>query len=416
MRDLLPELDELGPLVDRILATSTPDPERRWSAAGELDTVESRLVRASEVEATLDVALERARSRTEALYAQVVRALSALEAGNAVAAAEAFLAASALEERAWRMDRAEAWALAALRAVQDERDRGPAALALRRAARAARGRGGLAAAAARYEEAHAVSVGAGDARGAAVAATGRGNVDVDRGLWESAEVWYRRALGHAGLAGEEAAAERWHALQNLSIVARRMGRLDECRRWLETAEEVAGAIGDPAARVDVENGWGMWSLATGDAAGAEARFRRALDAAADPKATVTISVNLGQALLAQGRLLEAAEAARRAESEAIRSGVAVKLPEVYRLLAAVAAARGHGDAFVFLERALERISASRLPDWERAETLDAYAALREREGEGREAAALRTEAEAIRARLRAPTGENEHETRNEEDR
>lgn len=246
---------------------------------------------------------------------------------------------------------------------------------------------------------------AGDTRGAAVAATGLGNVDVDRGRWEDAGMWYLRALELLGEGGE-ASPEAWHAFQNLSIVARRRGDLEHCRRWLERAAKVASALDDPDAAVEVEHGWGMWALAAGDPVGAEGRFRSALGAAEDAKAVVTISVNLGQALLAQGRRLEAAEAAREAEVQALRSRVVIKLPEVYRLLGDVAAARGLEDAFVFYERALELIQAWGLPAWERLETLEGYARLAERSGNREEALARRAEAEALRRALAMDGGED----------
>jgi hypothetical protein len=96
---------------------------------------------------------------------------------------------------------------------------------------------------------------------------------------------------------------------------------------------------------------------------------------------VAIGVNLGEALLAQGKALEAGEAAREAEAAAISGGVTGKLPEVYRLLAAVARARGEGEAFVFLEEALELIREEGLPPFEEALTREAYGELRIAEGD-----------------------------------
>src|SRR5687768_2424073 len=108
VRALLPELDELRPLLERILATSAADPARRWSASGELETVGTRRVRPDAVEAGLESLLERVRGELTSLYAVVVRGLRALEAGDLLTASAAFLDAADMEERAWRMDRAEA--------------------------------------------------------------------------------------------------------------------------------------------------------------------------------------------------------------------------------------------------------------------------------------------------------------------
>jgi tetratricopeptide (TPR) repeat protein len=336
----------------------------------------------------------------------VTKALHALAAGDAVLAAQAFLEAAELEEREWRMDSAEAWALAAHRAVEGERDRRHVALALRRAARAARGRGRLADAATRYHEAYRISSAAADDVGAAVAAIGGGNVEVDRGGWGKAERWYRAALEHVGRTSYTG-PERWHACVNLSIVARRRGDLTASAEWLEAAEESARALGYPARVVELENEWGMFFLARGEPRMAEGRFREALHAMVDPEspspavsrpgARVTVLVNLGRALLEQGRALEASETAREAEADAVRAGVATKLPEVYRLLGAVGTAWGRPDAFVFYERALELIEREGLPPWERAQTLDEYALLLDAEGRAEEAGAFRREADALRS-------------------
>jgi tetratricopeptide (TPR) repeat protein len=421
VRALLPALDELRPLVGRLVSSSAPDPDRRWSASGELETVGTRLVQVNELEGSLGAVADGVRRELGEIYAAVARALRALDAGDAVGASRAFLEAAELEEARWRMDRAEAWALAAHRVVEGERDRGPAAVALRRAARAARGRGRLGDAFARYGAAYGLSSAAGDEVSAAIAAIGAGNVNVDRGRWTDAEGWYLKALAHLDRA-PGVHAERWHASLNLSIVARRRGDLEESRRRLEQAEAAAGALAHPMRAVEVENEWGMWALAAGDAAAAEARFRSALAAARDPAspapavsrpgAVVTVLVNLGQALLEQGRGLEAAEVAREAEAEAIRAGVTIRLPEVYRLLGGIAAAGGHAEAFVFYERALTLIEQEGLSAWERAETLGAYARLLEREGRSDEAGAYRAEAESLRQSLGAsdelgPHGANE---------
>jgi tetratricopeptide (TPR) repeat protein len=173
-------------------------------------------------------------------------------------------------------------------------------------------------------------------------------------------------------------------------------------------------LDDTAARVEIQNGWGMLALAARDPGGAEARFRAALLGAREPKSLVTVSVNLGQALLEQGRTLEASEAVRTAEAEAIRAAVVIKLPEVYRLLGDVAAAWNHEDSFVVYERALELIAREGLPAWERPETMEGYARLLEWAGRQNESAAYREEAKALRLRLASEEDVGEVRTRNQE--
>jgi hypothetical protein len=98
-------------------------------------------------------------------------------------------------------------------------------------------------------------------------------------------------------------------------------------------------------------------------------------------ARLAIMVNLGEALLLQGRSLEAGEKAREAEAEALAGSVTHRLPEVYRLLARVAHERGEGEAFVLLERSLQLIGERGLPDYEAAVTRQALGELRLAQGE-----------------------------------
>jgi tetratricopeptide (TPR) repeat protein len=187
-------------------------------------------------------------------------------------------------------------------------------------------------------------------------------------------------MARVGESGEPR-RERWQLLQNLAIVARRSGDFGAARALLERAEEEGKRANDAAADVVIGNGWGQLLLAAGDARGAELHLREAHARATGPRERVAIGVNLGESLLAQRRALEAGEAAREAEANAIAGGVTGKLPEVYRLLAAVARERGESEAFVFLEEALELIREEGLPPFEEALTRRAYGELRLAEGD-----------------------------------
>lgn len=391
LRQVLPDLDELRPLWERAAERSVPDPGRAWSGSGELGTLGSRLVDPAEIqEAVGDLVAARGR-RLERLYRAVGDALAHLDAGRHESAAAALLDAAALEESAERHERAEAYALAAHEVVKDLRDRKPAALALRRAARAARSRGRLGEAATRYREAHRMARDSFDERGAAEAAVGMGNVLERQGRWDRAEIWYRRAL-EAVEDQEGAVSERWHALLNIHITLRSRGRVDESVPWLERAEEEADALGDPAAATYLANARGQLRMASGEFAAAEDELRRALDRARSAEAAVVVQLNLAEALLAQGRALEAAEEAREAERSALMKGVFPRLPEAYRLLGRIAATEGDSDAFVFFERALEIIGDRGLPDLERAVTLQAYSELERERGNEETASELRSAA------------------------
>ena len=393
LRQVLPDLDELRPLWEFAAGRSSPDPARTWSASGELGTLGSRLVDPADVAGAADeLAAEEGRRLAE-LYRILAEAAARVAAGDPASAASALVEASELEESSARYGRAEAYALAAVEVAEGLRDRRPRGRALRRAARAARSQGRFSAAADRYREAFGVARDSFDARGAAEAAIGMGNVLEQQGDWPGAEGWYRRALEVLEEV-DEPVPERWHALLNIHITLRSRGRLDECRAWLERAEREAEAAGDPEAGTYLANARGQLHMASGAFSRAEDELRRALDVADSAAASVVVRVNLAETLLARGRLLEASDEAREAERRAVVSGVFPRLPEVYRLLGRIAAEEGNPEAFVFFERALEIVEERGLPALEEAVTLQAYGEMEAGLGDGERARELKSRARA----------------------
>lgn len=380
VREALPSLEELRPIVDHLVARSRPDPARAWSGSGELGTVGTRQVSAESLPEEVGALADGEAERLRAIYAAVGRSLAALASDDGGGTARALLEAAAIEEARDRPDRAGAYAEAAFRAARDERDQRPAALALRRWARASRARGELSEASERYARAHRMALAMSDPRGAAEAAVGAGNVLEEQGRWLEAAVWYQKAL-HALEETREPAAERWHALLNLHIVTRSRGAIEESVPWLEQAEAVASEIDPDGAAPFLENARGQLAMARGAFANAEAHLKNALSKATSARLRVSFGLNLAETLLAQGRALDAAEQAREAEHEAVRARLVPKLPEVYRLLGRIASAEGNADAFVFFERALDIVRERALPVLEEALTLQAYADCEARRGE-----------------------------------
>lgn len=372
VREMLPELDELRPLMDYVIVQSEPDDARTWSGSGQLDTLGSRVIAGAAVaDAAQQIAAEEA-AHLGALFVAVGRALAQVADGDAEGAAMSLLEAAALEEGRDRPERAEAYAEAAYHVVRNERDRSSAALALRRSARAARAIGKLDVSRDRYEAAHEAAMALGDQRGAAEAAVGAGNVLEDQGRWSEARHWYESALGALSDIAEPV-PERLHALLNLHIVVRAQGGTGQSLAWLARAEEEAALVDPDGAAPFLENAWGQLRMSEGDFGRAESHLSRGLSKASDARARVTIRLNLAEALLAQGRALDSAEHAREAEREAIAAGLVPKLPEVYRLLGRIACENGDADAFVLFERALEIVRDRGLPILEEALTLQAYA-------------------------------------------
>lgn len=370
---LLPELEELRPLVELMTVRSNPDPDRTWSAAGALDTAADRTLDADAVEAGIDGVVQSEAERLAELFTGISRALGHLASGNRIAAAQAFLDLARLEEERDRPGRAESFARTAWEVSRDETDRRTAALALRRWARAARARGDLSEALTRYREARVICEATREYVGAAEASIGAGNVLEERGLWEEAETWYRKALQHLDEVDDPIRPERWHALLNLHIAQRSRGLIEESREFLAAAEEVANELKDPNATVFLENAHGQLRMAEGRFEEAERRFRSGLHASASSQAQVMLMLNLSECLLARDRTLEAADMAREAERVALAGRRIPALPEIYRLLGRIAAVSGNRDAFVLFERAVELIGQHDLPKIELARTLQAYA-------------------------------------------
>jgi tetratricopeptide (TPR) repeat protein len=375
----LPGIPELSPLLPLLVAASRPDPDRRWAGSGELGAAGDRVLDARRISRGVEKLSKDEVERTREIWSGVEALLGAIAGGEWKEVVDLLLEQGDREERRGRIREAESWYVVSHRLAREHRLRRMPE-ALRRAARVARGTGRLEEAALRYEEAWREASELELQEDQIIAATGRGNVAVDRGRWEEARSWYERGLELIG-PGDEPRRERWQLLQNLAIVQRRSGELREVRRILRLAREEGERLADPDARVEVGNGWGQLLLAEGDYRGAELFFSEALSEARSSRARVVVRVNLGEALLLQGRALEAGEVAREAEAEALSRGVLAKLPEVYRLLAVVAHARGASEPFVLLEKALDLILSEGLPPFEEAMTRRVHAALRMAEGD-----------------------------------
>jgi tetratricopeptide (TPR) repeat protein len=243
-----------------------------------------------------------------------------------------------------------------------------------------------------------MALAAADHRGAAEAAIGAGNVFEEKGHWGDAEVRYRTAL--TVLESESGPVpEEWHALLNLHVVLRSSGDIQGSRAPLDRAEAIARDLGDEAAIQFLENARGQSLMASGEFSAAIDRFRTAISASTGARASVTIRLNLAEALLAEGRNLDAAEEARKAEREALAARLGPKLPEVYRILGRVAAADGNPDAFVLFERALDIIRTRELPELELAITLQAYGDAERLVGEPATADELNARADALYQQL-----------------
>lgn len=401
--DVLPDSRDLRPLVEELFASSRPDPERRWTGSGELGTAGGRLVDLGAFEDRARAWVEAEHLRLERRADAVTEVIAALQRGDSDGVVAALLDESGALEAEGHSTDAEHWASAAY-GIGREAGHLRTAEALRRKARCARAKGALDASARAYEEAFVRATDFGCTRDAIVAATGRGNVAIDRGRWMEAESWYGRALAILDrddeplLSTQEIRALRWRVYQNFGITHRERGLLTEAESWYGKAEKEAAGLDDPAADIEIQNGRGQLDLARGAPRAAELRFRKAIEAIESGMAhevRVAIRTNLGEALLERGHTLDAAATLREAEAEALRGHHLGRLPAVYRLLARVAHERGEEQAFVLVDRALEIVRSAELPLLEEALTLQVYAELREAQGEPDAATEARERANRI---------------------
>lgn len=386
----LPDADDLAPLREALLGAWRADAGLGWADAEAYATVETRLADPAGVEAQIGALADRVRARVEEVMRHAVRSLHALQAGDPAEAARHLVAAGEVQERARRLEEAERYFERALELGRKPRDRRAEGLALRRLGRVARARGDWPRAEKLYAQGYEVAVAQRDVEGAVVACQGLGNVNVDQGRWDEARAWYLRGVEQCP--PEPPSAEHVHLCNGLAVVERRLGDTDEAADWLSLAGEGARALEDEGLLGYIDNGWGMLELARGTPARAEAAFRRALARALDPFARTTVTANLAEPLLRQGRHREAQAAAREAEALALHHRAVLRLPDVYRVLGMVAGARRDPEGFVFFEQALEICRRHRLPPFEAAVTQHHYGRFQAALGDVEPAAARLREA------------------------
>ena len=393
----LPETDELAYLREALIGASREDGERAWAASEAYATLDTRLADPRALEEQIPALVERVRRRTESVLRQSIRSLRALERGDYAEAARALVAAGEEEEGERRLDEAEQWYRKALELGRKPRDRRAEGLALRRLGRVAVERGEFERAARWYRQGYEVAVAARDTEGAVVACQGMGNAHVYQGMWGEAERWYAHGLELVD--GAPASRDRWLLESNLSVTARRAGRLEESLEWLERAERTAAALGDDEARLFVENARGMLHAARGEHAEAEAAYRRALTGRGTATLRASVLTNLADSLRDQGRLGEAEGVLRELEVLAVTHRLVPVLPYVYRGLGAVARRRGDAEGFLFYEQALDLCRTPGSPPVELASTQYEYALFEEETGRPGSAVERLREAVSIYQRL-----------------
>ena len=369
---LVPDYEEFLPLSDAVIGASRVDLAKVWARSGAYTTVGKRVVDPARVDELMRQLLEKSQERLRELFDLVLGAIREQQVGNAATAAEMLIRAGEMEEGHGRLEKADRIYRMALGICQDLREKEPHVLALRRLGRAARTAGRLDEAWSWYEQSWHLAVDAMDLEGQVIACQGLGNVCDDRGERDRARLWWERGLEMA--AGLDQPALEWPLYINLSVLSILEGDLAEAERLLGRGRERMERTGAPGARLYWLNNRGLLQLEHGAAADAEAVFREALEEA-EGRWELTLRVNLGEALLRQGRLLEAADEARVAEEVAIVHRLVPDLVDVYNLLGAIARERCDEEGFVFYEQALRVCHERALPRKTEAAILHGYGQL-----------------------------------------
>ncbi len=394
---LVPDSEEFLPLTDAVIGTSRADQEKLWARSGAYATLGKRVVDPGALSALLPVIAEKAQRRLQELFQLIFAAIQEQQAGNLAAAARKLIEAGEFEEAERHLEKAESFYCMALEIARDLREKEPHILALRRLGRVCRSQGCLDDAWSWYEQSYHLSTDQLDLAGQVIACQGLGNLCDDRGQRDRARSWYERGLALArGLSQPELV---WPFYTNLSVLARKSGELDEAESFLARARELITAAGDETGMLFWYNSEGLLLLEREDAVGAERLYREALERSQDPFWEMTMRINLGEALVHQGRLFEAEEEARRAEEIAILNRFIADLVDVYDLLGFIARTRCDEEGFVFYEQALKVCQERSLPQVQEAKIYHGYGRLHQACGRIEEAAAYLERAREIYASL-----------------
>ncbi len=371
MRSFLPQTEILQPLLARALVLAVPDETKAWSASEEVGTVGTRVVDPKELSKSLPALAAEVTDHVRRVFEGVSDAIERASREDWDGTVEALLATAELESGAGRLQAAVALldsALGLRNRVRDRRTLLPVALT---GARLNRQLGRYERAEQLYRKAATLAQGLGILRSAARAWTGLGNLSLDRARWDEALAHYARAeslaQAHSGSLPEE-----WHIPLNRSIIARRRGDLDRAATELRLAWTRSKGHGDAERDAILWNAEAQLQEERGNPVVAEEAYRLGLGAASDTGVRCIIALNLADLLARTGRSLEAGELARGAELDVLRSGTLSRLPVVYRVLATVTAAHGRFEALGLFEQALQVIDTWRLPEVERARTLEVY--------------------------------------------
>lgn len=346
-----PEGDGFQLLREQVLAHASGQSLEPWAASSIHLTYDERTLAPEDVLSAVQAAFTAACEMQREVFECCREIARALTARDSVTAARGLVQLGDAFERHRRAGAARACFEKALELSPLSEGCRAHLLALRRLGRLARSRGDLEEGFEHYRAAYELALGSGEAGECSAAATGLGNLELDRGSWEQAESRYRTARVHAEQARDE--VQMGQLLNNLSIVRRRMGDPAGAVGFSTRAIQTFEALDD---RTELSRCFNNLGLAQSDQrryARALESFERAVALATGPEVVAAVRGNLCELHQRQRQYHLAERQARLAEEIALRHGFSLILIHVYRLLGTLARLREDPGGETFFEKALE---------------------------------------------------------------
>lgn len=353
----LPELSEIAPLREALLAGSVADPDRLWSRASSYTTYDKRIVTAAGLVSAINAATHAAHARIDAVYSSIARLVTAFSANDSRAAAEELLSAGREVELQDNFAAAVAWYEAAVRVSEQVSDRGLRAAALRTLANAHVARGAMEAARRCYRNSLEQATAAEDTESRVIAYTGLGNVAGYQGRYDEALAHFNTALG---LCGDEHPRRRALLFTNMASMLSEQDLLEEASARLADASALWEYFAN-ADRCIWYNSRGLLALNRGEIEMAEGILHQALAAATTDFERAMVLDNLAELFIQQGNLSESESLARAAEEAALRAGSPRALAEIYTRLGKIFRLRSDANGVTFFEKAVEICRAGSYP-------------------------------------------------------
>lgn len=346
---LLPDIDLLAPLRTFLISTSKVQP-----ATEPYRTVGKRIVQSPvRLREMVPGAIAEVTQHLAALYLRSLDALEAEQRGDLDEAVRALLGAGDLEERAGRLSQARIWFDHALSIAEGLHDRHPEIDALLRLGRIATVSSDLAAGARAFQRAFVIADNERNARAAASACLGLGDIALQEDQFAGADSWFTRGLEHAS---DDPALTAFLYL-GLARSASRRGQHDAAEQRIAQARDLFEGDHHDEGIVWCLDALGSLAMARSEFTQALAHHSEALarlsTAAEHPQLELEIRLHLSDLFLAWGRIPDAEDELRRAEDRAILHNLPCHLARLYVKMGQVRAHRRDETGFVFFEKAIE---------------------------------------------------------------